>query len=1048
MNCQYLVVRFLALTTLFILSSFAWADGPDLISSFNSARREVGGSIDSMVNGSCQQQILEADGLECGSPQFTDSMNKLTQDMQSIDMRARENAFFEKAQADQYSVISCEIQQLRYVNEFGDGMIEDAMEDICHKLPELKVRRRAIDGLKRRATQLTLRLRASEEARSNSMTGSTFTEKLKHAAIDSVQNLFLGPVGKIIADKVMTLNPQDEALLRAEAGKVSAKLKEEVEKYNVIKGSTWRFSDPKMEDYLEGQVAAATPEEACLGSVTSSTAGATPDQIKNGWAIREKFRNNTLLPMIGDLQGNLSSIKVLSPRGMEILLERSDMGQALNTSAEKGNIQDKLLMCQMVSQIRGDGYAQTTLEAATLLTGGMGMFLKFARVLNALKALNVQKVLNASNVMLMMSGATSAPLTAMQVQDACFGGVPTSTYQLKGASCPTGNAILDVQRQAVEKENCALSIALGAAEVVPGTLGWVERFKGSRRVFGAVEDASVSAARATQVKRAERLAELENPGEDIVVTATRRPKSVESPESLARKARAQERAALEVESDQQLLTQELRGNLRGFSNTVDQDYADILAGKSSEVLARYPDLNPEEIKKIKSLESALSRNQIKASSVKSRGEARAEAVASSHNLSVAEMVKRNYAIADDQVRKDLIRKDFPNLNQTQIDAIVDEVHAIGKATRESGLDYTPAEIAQKARRLKELGVADEDSAALLRLGYAGSDTGRVLDRVDGIRAVEASKKTQYQINQLVVRGDPPNHELMASYKQQVSEAGDSFSQQALRDLQAGDRANSVQHTALALRQYVRSGNLQSAQQTINIGLEKGMTREGIIKQVSREVEERFRANPNDPTLKLEKATWDKVVAGLRVETPKPQAPVVKVAEVRAPAEVPKVAEPVPTWSPAKSVSEAKTRANEMRLKGKPEEASRYYFQAAQENLEREAKRKKMDSVTKYMDDREISNAFMESFRGSGEIASQVVEKIYKTGGSREVNGFLHELHQQNYYQWFKKDVPENALARKNFVKWAEEMELKHKKAGELYTPQENYLRDFRRSNDW
>ncbi len=84
----------------------------------------------------------------------------------------------------------------------------------------------------------------------------------------------------------------------------------------------------------------------------------------------------------------------------------------------------------------------------------------------------------------------------------------------------------------------------------------------------------------------------------------------------------------------------------------------------------------------------------------------------------------------DAARKTKLRENFPNLNREVIDpktgkkinlvdAVVDDVHAIGRAEGGRVGAYTPEQIRAKLKRLKELGVAKEDREVLIRMGYAG-----------------------------------------------------------------------------------------------------------------------------------------------------------------------------------------------------------------------------------------------------------------------------------------------------------------------------------------
>ncbi len=84
-----------------------------------------------------------------------------------------------------------------------------------------------------------------------------------------------------------------------------------------------------------------------------------------------------------------------------------------------------------------------------------------------------------------------------------------------------------------------------------------------------------------------------------------------------------------------------------------------------------------------------------------------------------QVVHKN-ALLKDAVRAAELKKDFPQLSNQQIEGIVKEVHSIGSQRSGAGVyNYTDAEILEKMKKLKELGVASEDRRAILSLGYAG-----------------------------------------------------------------------------------------------------------------------------------------------------------------------------------------------------------------------------------------------------------------------------------------------------------------------------------------
>lgn len=149
------------------------------------------------------------------------------------------------------------------------------------------------------------------------------------------------------------------------------------------------------------------------------------------------------------------------------------------------------------------------------------------------------------------------------------------------------------------------------------------------------------------------------------------------------------------------------------------------------------------------------------------------------NKTVDEIRRDNFGLSDaDRIAK--IKKDFPNLSESQVESIVKEVHgeigherrlelykkakAEGRSLTDEELKYTAEEIAAKAKALNKLGVSAADREALIRLGYAGenaslleeilSRTSHVASKADEVApAVSTQVRTKASIRQDIKKAE-------------------------------------------------------------------------------------------------------------------------------------------------------------------------------------------------------------------------------------------------------------------------------------------------------
>ncbi len=395
--------------------------------------------------------------------------------------------------------------------------------------------------------------------------------------------------------------------------------------------------------------------------------------------------------------------------------------------------------------------------------------------------------------------------------------------------------------------------------------------------------------------------------------------------------------------------------------------------------------------------------------------------------------------------KTLLGRDLTELEQK---AILD-AHNVGAGTGRGFFTYTREEIIQKGNILKHAGFKAEDIRKLMEKGITGSQSNAAvaLDRYDAIRASNQAKRT---VDQLRTTQDPAKvTELMTAYKEQQKLAADGFASEARQKMADGDKAYSLVNTGLAIENYVKAGDLNGAMAMVNSGLSQGMTKEGILRDISRSLT--LDPSSTRPDIVLQRRTWTQVRDQINPRTP---AAVVPAKPVVAPVVRPPVIEPVapvpapvtPAVARVVSPREAQNLANEYRLGtgGKPKNASlasQYYMQAAEENFKKEMVRKRgYNEGSKYLDDRNISSALSESLSSDGAVALKMIERLAtETKGGHGLNEFINEMHELNAYS--HKDPN----ARANMMKLINSIEQNYK--DKLYSPQQSMMRSWRSSND-
>ena len=398
-----------------------------------------------------------------------------------------------------------------------------------------------------------------------------------------------------------------------------------------------------------------------------------------------------------------------------------------------------------------------------------------------------------------------------------------------------------------------------------------------------------------------------------------------------------------------------------------------------------------------------------------------------------------------------------------------EAHNIGAGTGRGYFTYHDEEIVRKGLVLKNNGFSADEIRLLMERGVTGSVPTSTLATADRLDAINASNLAKRTVDRMRMTQDPAQvSELMVTYREQNRAAAQGFANEARERLADGDKAYSIVNTGLAIENYVKAGEATSALQMVRSGLEQGMTREGILRDVSR----RLAIDPasRSPEIILQRQTWERVRAELAprpVVTPTPtpaprtvasaptpapaqrpvapaQAPAPEVAPVSPPVvEAPVVPQPV---ARARSPREAQDLANDYRLgrNGKKQDAtlsSEYYYQAAEENFKKEMSRKKMmNDDSAYLSDRNIREAFDQSLRGDGKVAIRMLDRlITETKGGHGLNEFFSEMHDLGAY---RQMTPEGRANMRNMIQYIEQ---NHKDL--LYDPQRSMMRSWRSAND-
>ncbi len=346
------------------------------------------------------------------------------------------------------------------------------------------------------------------------------------------------------------------------------------------------------------------------------------------------------------------------------------------------------------------------------------------------------------------------------------------------------------------------------------------------------------------------------------------------------------------------------------------------------------------------------------------------------------------------------------LSKQQMDAII-EAHKIGIADGRGFYTYTQADIAKKARILREAGFDPAQTRLLMERGITGTFANPNTTSLANSARVQA-QSLGLAIGKASERGADITSD-MAKYKSAYKEAAENYTLSA-------DIAKNPLILKMGWESAARAGDVPGAIAAYKKGIDTfGMNTDKMLQGVSQDIaalQKRVQASPKDPTLALELKTMKEVETKLKAElrpaiplAPRPATPVVTPA-------APKI----------KSVDEVNPReardiANRMRLDRNPEEASKYYLKA---------------STKQDFSDTNFLNAFDESLKGNGTVASQIISTSKKD--SRELNKFVNEMFEREMHN------TRDPVRKANLRRILEDIENTPSRERGLYNPQESMLK--------
>lgn len=370
--------------------------------------------------------------------------------------------------------------------------------------------------------------------------------------------------------------------------------------------------------------------------------------------------------------------------------------------------------------------------------------------------------------------------------------------------------------------------------------------------------------------------------------------------------------------------------------------------------------------------------------------------------------------------------------------------------------YTPEDIDEKARILKEAGFGKAERRILMDRGLVGGFSKAELVA----KATEASTRASaLALEMAKTAGAFATH--LAGYKQELKQAADY-------SVEAGKHSGDLATYAKSWQFLLRAGDATEAMNFVRKGVtEMGISPSAILRNLGEKYELRLakaKAHPNDPVVQLELKAMRELDASIRKEfasaefvagmkpltvesasqvaanvpiPPKPVAAPVSPPKPVAPPKpaqkpAPAVAKPTTSTTPEPVVSvrptpesmtprEASDMANKLRLERQPEEASKYYLRAAQKRT---------------LEDRNFNIAIEESMKGDGSVVIDIIKNGRKE--QKLMNAIINDFYEQQFQY-------EGSMAVKmNLKKIVEALDSDPELRSLLYGPQHSNLDSFRR----
>lgn len=395
-------------------------------------------------------------------------------------------------------------------------------------------------------------------------------------------------------------------------------------------------------------------------------------------------------------------------------------------------------------------------------------------------------------------------------------------------------------------------------------------------------------------------------------------------------------------------------------------------------------------------------------------------------------------------------------------------HNVGEGTGRGLFTYTEAERIQKGLILRRAGFSEQETQLLLDRGFAGSLPGGIdFDSARGLAS--RSQDTVRSLN----RSSPPRVD-MDQLRRDFRTAGSGYEAQALRDPTGATVRGAVLN-------YARSGSQGDTVRMMELAATQGnRTPRQVLDGVEQDLRS-LRAQDGamtNPALVLERQTLQAardefarrnglggsggITVGTsappRAATPGQGAPAQPAPVQSAPAQPAAASAPPPARPQLRPVEEipvdrAQGLANDYRLgqNGKPRDLGRsaeLYYRAtvrrsptgSQETFARaEGRRTRgFQTDTQFMNDRNFSAAFMQSFDVDGALAIRMLDDIAEAGGEARrmsaVNAFLAENFDR--FNTAAGRFP-TALQRENFRRFVQHVRDNY--GDGLYGPQRNYL---------